>query len=81
MERSEHGAYCGFEVSDRKAIFCITVHYPTESSATVPLKPLRKRGGGGIGTSQQPYINFKLHKFKGSSMTKKSDVLSENRKG
>ena len=64
-----------------KQFFCITVHYPTESSATVPLKPLRKRSGGGIGTSQQSYINFKLHKFKGSSMTKKSKICSENQKG
>ena len=64
-----------------KQFFCITVHYPTESSATVPLKPLRKRSGGGIGTSQQSYINFKLHKFKGSSMTKKSEILSEYQKG
>ena len=60
------------------ALLHITLFYPIERDGTVPMKPWKH--GGGIAISRQQYINWKLYKFKGSSMTKKSEILSSERK-
>ena len=56
----------------------ITILYPVERDGTVPMKPWKH--GGGMAISRQQSINWKLYRYKGSSMTKKSEILSKERK-
>lgn len=43
----------GCEVLNWKVHLHITIFYPSERGGIVPMKPLRKRSGGGIATSRQ----------------------------
>lgn len=43
----------GCEVLNWKVHLHITILYPSERGGVVPMKPLRKRSGGGIATSRQ----------------------------